>query len=467
MNSVKKVLVVHGDQSASRTLTLLLAGAGYYVRSCAHPDEAIEAARGEWFDLSVVADPLPEMSSFGFIEALKKLQPSVAVFLLVNQLELPAVIKGIRMAVTDVLAPGSDWAFVLQRVNAILQPDRPSSGEVTPEELARVEAILAEAGRESAEAGSAGAGQAGLAGDPRVELVRLTRQRDSLKSMVERLAMEKTSLEADLRKQQAQQTDAARQLTELNEVRSEREIVAAAQAAVDEKARAVAEAREALAAERTALAAERARGRPEGEVQRLKTEEALTDERQSLDSNRSDLWAEEVRLKAVAAKVRQGEERLAIDRRQLQEDIDLLREQEANLREYEQRLRAMSAEAEAERVQKAAPRLSRDPFQRDATLEVAWNRLDRAVDMLEAERRSFCGEKLILKEELARLKAREEELQQKELVLEAREAQGGHGIQAAQAAPVAATLGEPERSRPSFTRTPFKVAKAIFSNPKK
>ena len=109
------------------------------------------------------------MSSFGLIEALKKLQPSLAVLLLVNQLELPSVIKGIRLAVTDVLAPGADWALVLQRVNAILRPGRPaSSGDVTPEELAGVEAILAGAGGDFAEAGSAG--------DWRAESVRLARQ---------------------------------------------------------------------------------------------------------------------------------------------------------------------------------------------------------------------------------------------------------------------------------------------------
>ncbi len=455
MNPVKKVLLVHGDQSASRTLTLLLAGSGYYVRSFAQPDAAIEAAHGEWFDLSLVADPLPEMSSFAFIEALKKLQPSVAVLLLVNQLELPSVIKGIRLAVADVLAPENDWVFVLQRVNAILQPGRPVAGEVTQEELAKVESILAEVGGESAEGGASGAVSAAAPGDWRAELVRVTRQRDSLKNMVERLAQEKTTIEAELRKQLAMQTDAARQLTELNEVRSEREIVAAAQAAVDEKARTVAEAREALAQERAALAAERAQGRPEDEVQRLKTAEALTDERQSLDSNRSDLWAEEIRLRAVAAKVRQGEERLEIDRRQLQEDIDLLREQEANLRAYEQRLREMSAAAEAERVQKNTPRLSRDPFQRDATLEVAWSRLDRAVDMLEAERRSFCGEKLVLKEELAQLKTKEEGLRQREQAMEAREAQ------------LAAIAAGPEAPRTPFTRTPFKAAKAIFGSGRK
>ena len=88
MNFVKKILLVHGDANSRRTLTLLLAGAGYDVRPCGQPEVALEAARSEWFDLSLVADPLPEMSSFGLIEELKKLQPSVAVLLLVKQLEL-------------------------------------------------------------------------------------------------------------------------------------------------------------------------------------------------------------------------------------------------------------------------------------------------------------------------------------------------------------------------------------------
>ena len=72
MNFVKKILLVHGDANSRRTLTLLLAGAGYDVRPCGQPEVALEAARSEWFDLSLVADPLPEMSSFGLIEELKK-----------------------------------------------------------------------------------------------------------------------------------------------------------------------------------------------------------------------------------------------------------------------------------------------------------------------------------------------------------------------------------------------------------
>jgi DNA-binding NarL/FixJ family response regulator len=460
MNSVKKVLLVHGDQAAGRTLTLLLAGTGYYVRCFARPEAAIEAAHGEWFDLSLVADPLPEMSTFSFIESLKKLQPSMAVLMLVNQLDLPSVIKGIRVAVNDVLAPEGDWTTVLQRVNGILQPGRTlPAGEVTAEELAAVEAMLAAASEVSAAARAAGSGAGGGAGEGRDALAR---ECESFKSLAERLAREKTVLEAELRAQRELQTDTARKQTELTELRSEREILAAAQVAVDERARALTDAREALARERAALAAEREAGRPAGEVRRLKTDEVLSKERETLEVWRADLRAEDVRLREEAVKVRQGQVRLELDRRQLHEDLNLLREQEANLRAYEQRLRTMGEDAEANRVNRAAPRPSRDPFQRDPGLEAAWARLDRAMDMMEAERRSFSNEKMILKEELTRLKGQEEalqqradELQERARSLDAREAQ------------LSARPEEPESTRAAFTRAPFKTARAILAGPKR
>ena len=134
MNFVKKILLVHGDDKARRTLTLLIAGAGYDVRSCGRSETALDAARSEWFDLSLVADALTETSSFDFIAALRKIQPSVPVLLMVNQLELPSVIKGIRLAVTDVLAPDGDWSSVMQRINALLRPgEAPAPADLTPE----------------------------------------------------------------------------------------------------------------------------------------------------------------------------------------------------------------------------------------------------------------------------------------------------------------------------------------------
>jgi len=96
-----------------------------------------------------------------------------------------------------------------------------------------------------------------------------------------------------------------------------------------------------------------------------------------------------------------GADRLEMDRRQLQEDLDLLRQQGANLQSYEQRLRAMGEAAEPNGYK--APLPVRPVILSNATPR--WRRpgprLDRAMDMLEAETGAISsGEKLILKEEL-------------------------------------------------------------------
>ena len=444
MNFVKKILLVHGDPKTRRTLTLLMAGAGYDVRSCGRADTALEAARSEWFDLTLVNDPLTETSSFDFVAALRKIQPSVPVLLMVNQLELPSVIKGIRLAVTDVLAPDGDWSSVLQRVNALLRPgEAPAPSDLTPEEMAEVEAILAKVDQGAAAAVEGAPAQADALRD---ELQRLACERDDFKKTAERLAQEKTALEAEVKAQLARHADVAKLETELTELRSEREVVAAAQAAVDDKARALAAAREELSRERASLASERAEGLSDGEAARLKSMEELARERGLLEDLRLDLRAEDVRLREEATKLSQTQAALETERQRMKEDLDLLREQEANLCAYEQRLRTLTAEAEADRVHRAAPRLSREPFVRDPSLEEAWAKVSRALDLLEAERRNFTDEKLVLKEEKARVEAWAGRLQEVEAKLAERE-QG---------------LANAKPSRPSFTQQPFKAAKAML-----
>jgi hypothetical protein len=355
------------------------------------------------------------------------------------------VIKGIRLAVTDVLAPEGDWSSVLQRINALLRPGAaPAPADLTPEELAEVEAILSKVDEETAEAAS-GEGAPAQTEALRQELQRLACERDDYKKTAERLAQEKTALEADLKARMSQHGDLAQLEAELASLRSEREVIAAAQAAVDEKARALAAAREELGRERAALATERAQGLSEEDAARLKSAEELARERALLEDLRLDLRAEDVRLREEAAQIRQGQAALESDRQRLKDDMDLLREQEANLCAYEQRLRALSAEAEAERVNRAAPRLSREPFARDPSLEEAWNKVSRALDLLEAERRNFTDEKLVMKEEKARMETWEARLKETEAKLAERE----QGLAA-------------KANRPSFSSQPFKAAKAML-----
>ena len=459
MNFVKKILLAHSDEKTRRTLTLLLAGVGYDVRPCGRAPAALEAARAEWFDLALLANPLSETDPVEFVHALRKLQPRIPVLLLVDQLELPLVIQGIRLAVTDVLAPSGDWTHLVRRIHELLRPGEAAGpGELTPEELAEVEAILArfDAGLEEP---APAAGPPAPADQRREELQRLTRERDDLKQTAERLAREKGALEAELKAGPGGPADPAGVEAERAALRSERELVAAAQATVDEKARALAAAREELNRERAALAAERAQP-PAGPAPR-KGEEELARERSLLEDLRLDLQTEELRLREEGTALREGQATLAADRERLAEDLDLLRDQEENLRAYEQRLRqpvaaAPAPEPEPQPVFRVLPRpsqepFSRDPSQRDPSADEAWAKVNRAMDMLEAERRNFTDEKLVLKEERARIQQWETQLRDVAAALEERERQ----------------LNVPPPARPSITHAPFRAAKAMLGAVKK
>ena len=99
----------------------------------------------------------------------------------------------------------------------------------------------------------------------------------------------------------------------------------------------------------------------------------------------------------------------------------------------------------------AGPRPSREPFQRDPSIDEAWAKVNRAMDMIEAERRNFTDDKLVLKEEKARMQEWAARLEALEATLAERERQ----------------LNAPPPPRPSFTHAPFKAAKAMLAGNKK
>jgi hypothetical protein len=380
------------------------------------------------------------------------LQPRVPVLLLVNQLELPSVIEGIRLAVTDVLAPGGDLTPVVQRVNALLRPgEAPASADLTPEELAEVESILAKFADGTAEPFPEPEGSTPPVDPLREPLQRLTRERDDFQKTAERLAQEKAALEAELQAQLARHADAAQLETDRAALRDEREVVAVAQAAVDEKARALAAAREELSRERAALATAQAQPSPAGTAEPRDSQEELAHQRSLLEDLRLELRAEDARLCEAAARQREGESALAAERHRFEEDLQMLRDQEANLRAYELRLRNQPGAAEPEAAPRADPHLSRTPFERDPSIDEAWAKVNRAMDMLEAERRNFTDEKLVLKDEKTRMQEWTTRLEELEAALTERERQ----------------LNAPPPPRPSFTREPFKAARAMLSGNKK
>ncbi len=457
MNLVKKILIVHGDAKMKRRLVLLLADAGYDLRSFTEGEPALETGRAEWFDLALVDVHLNGTPGFEFVEALKKVQPTVPVVMLVQHLELPLIVKGIKMGLSDVLPTASDLRPLLRRVNNLLRPNHQTAVEgeaLSVSELAEAEAVLQVLG-------NPGIGQSAdpfNTPDIRQELLKGEKERAQLESRIERLAHEKGALEAELKTLLNQNADATGMQSELKELRTQREMAAAAQAAIDQKARALAEVRSELARERNTLEEERKRLAesaksisPGG-----KTTEELAQESTQLNALRTKMTVDEARQREEAARQQQEATQIAQERRRWHEDLDLLREQETNLREYESRLRRLQAQLEADRVLWFSSRpVSRSPFQDDAAVKAAWEKLQRGTDLLEAERAVFRDERMAMKELESDIKRREAKLDDTENRLTEQEKRMRSLPSLPTPVPFAATGASPLGT--AFSQKPFKL----------
>jgi len=456
MNLVKKILIVHDDPKARRRLVLLLADAGFDVRAFATADSAEESARVEWFDLAVIDHELPGAPGLGFVDRLKKIQPTVPVLLLVPELALPVVVQGIRLGVTDVFAAREDPHLLLRRVRALLQLDLPVAGQpdVTPEELAEVESILGNMPDE----GATSANPFGMhTQEPSAELLRLSKEKALLEARVERLQHEKNAVEVELKTLLAQSVDEERLAAELVRLQNERELASTAQTAIDEKARGLREMRATIASERQVLEEERRRlatmapmGLPEAQS---------VDERAELGAWRQRLEALENELAEETARLQQETRQMAHERRQWHEDLSLLRAQEENLRSYEERLRQTQAKLEADRVlwsstsSSAAPSRSAD----EPALREAWSKFQRAAELLEADRNNFRDDRLALNDYQAAIKRREEEVRDREIRFALQEKK----LHALPPAPA------PASAMKNLTRAPFDLARVVFGSAKK
>jgi len=456
MNVVKKLLIAHADQKIRRRLVLFLADAGYDLRAFGTADAALESARNEWFDLALVDYEISGTRDFSFVGTLKKIQPTLPVVLFVQQFELSIIVKGIRVGVTDVMAQ-NDLASVARRVATLLNPEAtpPADNEgVTAAELAEVEIALERIsgpGPTTASSASDQPSSSDLSG----ELLRGAKDRAALEGKNARLEAEKAALEAELKTLLSQIADASRLEVESAELHSQLEIAAAAQAAIDAKARQLAETRAEIARERTALEEERR------SVQ-AKSNDEIAKEKAECEARRAQQQQQEDRLNEEAARLQHEATKLARERRRWHDDLDLLREQEKNLHDYEARLRQVQAQLEADRVLWFSARgtSSRSPFTDDPALKEAWQKLQRATELLEAERANFRDEKLVFAEREAQLRRREEKLKEQLAKIEERNA-----------------LPPPEPPEPSsvavsvaavksITRAPFEVAKAVFNGKK-
>lgn len=474
MNLVKKILVVHGQDARRRQLVLVLAGAGFDIRAFGSMETAAEVARQEWFDLAIVDHNLPGTQGFAFVSSLRKVQPTVPVLMLADEIEFPLVVQGIRQGIADVLPQTGDLRPIVRRVCAFFNHLPSSDQDISSDELAKAEAVLDTLGGVGAAHPADAAHQADLS----AQMLAAAKDKAALEAQLERAVQERAAIEAQLKALLAQNFDLGRLSADAADLRSQREIVAAAQAAIDEKARSLAAQRAELERERGLLHNEK-KQLEASPRQRTTDEAAMARERSELREWQCQLEKQANDLRAEATRLQQDRARLASERRRWHGDLDVLREQEDNLRHYEARLREWQARLETERVGLIGAQVAGHahttaqggssapmPPASEEALEAAWNKYYRATQLLEADKTNFVADKLALKDQERCLREKETALSLREARLaEAERRQRESAALQASEASKAASESNPLLS--SFTRSPFATAKAIFGSGKR
>lgn len=463
MNPVKKILVAHGDPKLKRRLVLMLADAGFDVRAQTEVATVLTIARVEWFDLALVGPTASGTNGLEVVEQLRGVQPTVPVLLLAAEPELALLVQGIRIGLADVLPLGDDFGPVLRRIHELLFPDTTAPTDetrISATELAEVESALTRIDDVNGQP-TVATPQTGH--DIREELLRSTRERADLEAKLQRFLHEKNALEAELQMLVSQNTDAELQQQELADLRTQRERVASAQAAIDAKTSLLAEQREKIARERDVLEQER---------QRLTTYQPLLPDwaasAEEVATMLDRARVEESRNREKALQLQQEAAQIARERRRWHDDLDLLREQETNLKEYESRLRKVQAQLEADRVlwfsTTARPTASKSPFD-DSTLRDAWQKLQRASELLETERAHARDDRLYCLEQEKTLKARIQTLTAREA--RAAELEARYAMMAAPPPVEADPAIPPPSPMRVLVRAPLDLAKSVFGVSKK
>ena len=460
MKICKKILIAHPDAVMSRRLVMLFAAAGFDVRPFDAPDLALEGARAEWFDLALVDGRFAGKEGGDLTAGLRGVQPTLQMLLMVEKLDLGEVVQGIRQGVAEVVAVSEDPMPVLRQAMAFFRLEDAGKGipELDAESLRQVEASLGKH-EESAQ---------GIAGNPDLEatLLHLIGENRCLLARAARLQEEKAAVETELRTLVAQGTDTQRLQGELESIRQERELAAATQLAIDEKARALGELRANVASERSALECERQRIANEAPA-RSATEEELSQIRAELVDWRRRLEREDDRLTSDSGRVRQECLQLVREKRRWHEDLEMIRAQEDNLRVYEGRLREMQAVLETERVKWTGGSMGAARVQDESSglaMREAWAKIQRTGEILEAERKNFLDDRLNLREQEKVVKQREEQLRDREIRLSMKE-NAAQRVVAAEPPPstVSRLTNAPMAAIKSLTRAPLDAVRLALS----
>ena len=124
MEEKSSILVVDDDESTCRTLKLIFGKKGYEVDTAGTGQEAIEKAKGKFFNVALLEIKLPDIEGIELITPLKKMHPDMVIILITGHASLETAVRAMNEGASAYITKPFNMDEVLTRVESSREKQR-------------------------------------------------------------------------------------------------------------------------------------------------------------------------------------------------------------------------------------------------------------------------------------------------------------------------------------------------------
>ncbi len=225
-----KLLFVKNQRNETCARSAIVGETGFYWRSFENEEDLEATLRKERFMLVLVDHREGDGDVLAYVETLRKSQADANVFLICHKLELPSIVRAIRLGVRDLFHPPLEFRAIVERILTLLPAVAGSNRELHMEEWGELAVFLSEKAPAAAKSARNGADHLGSNGGSDVQVVTLRterddliRERDILKEDLLRINEERAHLENEVARLSPLTEQEAQYQAELTRMQGEQE----------------------------------------------------------------------------------------------------------------------------------------------------------------------------------------------------------------------------------------------------
>ena len=111
-----KILLIQHNEVLRQARSLVFGGAFFHALSLRESSQVRDYLARESVDVILADCRGADASGLDFVESLRKAQPRAKVILVADGLDLPTVVRGIRLGIKDVFQPPLDLEALMKRI---------------------------------------------------------------------------------------------------------------------------------------------------------------------------------------------------------------------------------------------------------------------------------------------------------------------------------------------------------------